>query len=170
MEYHTAPNLVSISAQSADGGHTAEISWHAQWSADGYNIYRAHHSGDQFVKLNAVPIASLSYVDSMPFSDSDYYIVRSVAKAGEFMDVLCYWLAKQSRCCNGAGRRVGAASLSTAITISMMVRSLLLRYPITRNRRPDFPYSTLREENDMFSMESFVVLALTATRLIRERR
>lgn len=82
MAYSFPPsNFISISANQA--GPFVQINWQTTPSAEGYYVYRAHHWDDTYSKLNAVPVATLTLTDSLPFSDSDYYEVRAVIKSGD---------------------------------------------------------------------------------------
>jgi hypothetical protein len=83
MEYdHPPSDFLSLTAQSTLGGHAVLLDWKIATPADGYNVYRAHHWNDTYSKLNAMPTPSLTLTDSMPFTDSNYYVVRAVSKSG----------------------------------------------------------------------------------------
>jgi len=82
MAYTNVPsNFKNVTAVQA--GPFVNISWQNAAVVDGYNVYRAEHWNDLYVKLNAAPIASTLLIDSLPFSDSNYYEVRPVIKSGD---------------------------------------------------------------------------------------
>ncbi len=55
------------------------IEWNASSEADidGYYIYRSHKGHGGFIPLNAIPITALTYIDSMPFDGTNFYMVRT---------------------------------------------------------------------------------------------
>jgi hypothetical protein len=82
MAYAFPPSdFVSVSAK--QNGNAAQINWQTNPSAEGYNVYRAHYWNDSYTKLNAIPDGYTVFIDSLPFSDSDYYEVRAVTTLGD---------------------------------------------------------------------------------------
>jgi hypothetical protein len=55
------------------------LGWTASSEADidGYYIYRSHKENGGFIPLNAAPITELTYIDSMPFNGTNFYMVRA---------------------------------------------------------------------------------------------
>jgi hypothetical protein len=55
------------------------IEWNAssETDIDGYYIYRSHKGHGGFIPLNAIPITALTYIDSMPFDGTNFYMVRT---------------------------------------------------------------------------------------------
>lgn len=58
-------------------GHNSTLKWTASTStgATGYNIYRSVITGGPYTKLNATPIAAVTYVDSAVTQGTKYYYV-----------------------------------------------------------------------------------------------
>ena len=82
MAYSFPPsNYLSLSAKQVGTG--VQINWQTKPSAEGYNIYHARHWNDPYTKLNSVPDALIVFTDSLPFYDSNYYVIRAVAKSGD---------------------------------------------------------------------------------------
>ncbi len=82
MSYTSVPsNFISVSAQ--ETGAFVRVNWEMSPSAEGYYVYRANHWNDEYARVNAAPVTQLTLVDSMPFYDSDYYVVRAVTKSGD---------------------------------------------------------------------------------------
>lgn len=84
MSYEQVPsNFTSINAQAVNN-HTVRVVWATPAGAEGFNIYRSNHLAGPYARLNAVPMAAMSYTDSVALtSDSNYYVVRAIAKAGD---------------------------------------------------------------------------------------
>ncbi len=72
----------SMSATVVDAGHAVNLNWMILTPTDGFDVYRAHHKGDPFVLLNSIPVPVAQYTDSLPFPDSNIYVIRAVNKAG----------------------------------------------------------------------------------------
>ena len=84
MEYdHPPSNFHSIVALPTNLNQFVSLSWQIDSAAFGFNIYRAHRAGDQYVKLNSFPVAAMNYIDSLPNLDSNYYEIRAVVKSGD---------------------------------------------------------------------------------------
>ncbi|MFI5202309.1 MAG: T9SS type A sorting domain-containing protein, partial [Candidatus Kapaibacterium sp.] len=82
MAYSFPPSdFVSLAAKQSGGG--VKIDWNTATTAEGFYIYRANHWDDPYVRLNAIPVAAMTFTDLLPFSDSDYYEVRAVVKSGD---------------------------------------------------------------------------------------
>jgi len=81
MAYANVPsNFIYLSAKQV--GNFVQINWQNPGVAAGYNVYRAHHWNDPYSKLNEVPDPLIVFTDSVPFSDSNYYVIRAVTKSG----------------------------------------------------------------------------------------
>jgi hypothetical protein len=65
-------------------GHWVNLTWKASSSKIvGYNIYRSDISGSGYTKLNSLPIAELTYLDSSVAPGKTYfYIVKAVDEKG----------------------------------------------------------------------------------------
>jgi len=81
MSYEYPPsNFVSISGVAS--GAQVVINWSTATAADGFYVYRAHHWNDPYSKLTTIPTAARTFTDSTPYFDSNYYVVRAIARAG----------------------------------------------------------------------------------------
>ena len=59
--------------------HSVTLSWTASTSTNvtGYNIYRGTQSGGPYTKINATPVAALTYTDSAAQAGATYYYVTT---------------------------------------------------------------------------------------------
>jgi hypothetical protein len=60
------------------------IGWNASSEAgiNGYYLYRSHKRHRGFIPLNSTPITDLTYIDSMPFDGTNFYMVRAAKVTG----------------------------------------------------------------------------------------
>ncbi len=109
MEY--APSYSFLSTSAKQTGTTVQINWNTKPAAESYNVYRANHWDDPYVKLNAVPDPYIVFIDSLPFSDSNYYEIRAVAKLGDTHGT--YYAVGQPTTPIAVGNLAGVASTNT---------------------------------------------------------
>jgi hypothetical protein len=83
------PTNATVTCGSAGGtSHTVALTWLVSTTTDviGYNVYRSSAPGGPYSKLNASPIATVSYMDSTVVSGSNltyYYFATAVDHNGE---------------------------------------------------------------------------------------
>jgi Putative Ig domain len=74
----TATATFSITV-SAGSGYSVVLTWTASPSSGvtGYNVYRSNVDGSGYVKINASPVAGLTYTDATVASSQTYYYVTT---------------------------------------------------------------------------------------------
>jgi fibronectin type 3 domain-containing protein len=62
----------------AQVGHTVALTWNASTSTvSSYNVYRSTVSGTGYAKINALPVALLSFTDPNVLNGTTYYYVTT---------------------------------------------------------------------------------------------
>lgn len=86
MTYIPMPTNLSV----IEGGDFNEIHWNASLNGNeiGYNVYRRYTDSVDFIKLNASPISSTSFIDTtMPIAGNLYYYVKAVEMKTTFSGI-----------------------------------------------------------------------------------
>jgi hypothetical protein len=83
----------NVTVKAAADKNTANINWAASTenNIDGYYVYRSSTPYGTFDLINTIPITGTTHDDSMPFSGTNYYMVRTAkmqnTPAGSFMNL-----------------------------------------------------------------------------------
>lgn len=59
--------------------HSVSLSWTASTSSNvtGYNVYRGTQSGGPYTKINAFPVAAMTFIDTAAQASATYYYVTT---------------------------------------------------------------------------------------------
>lgn len=69
-----------ISATFAQSQHIVTLNWVASTSVvTGYNIYRGTTAGGPYIKINAAPVAAVTYVDTFVLPNAPTGLTRTIS-------------------------------------------------------------------------------------------